>query len=135
MPKLSIWFIRTALIYLFLGLTIGALLLIQKGLGFFAEIWILLPIHIEWMFFGWIFQLIIGSAFWILPRFSQSPFRGNETLVYIAYFVLNLGILFVVFVSYFQFDPLFTVLGRILEATAVILFAIHAWPRIRAFSE
>lgn len=135
MPKLSIWFIRTALIHLFLGLIIGGLLLIQKSVGFFAEIWILLPIHIEWMFLGWIFQLIIGSAFWILPRFSQPPFRGNETLVYIAYFVLNLGILIVVFVHYFQFNLVFTILGRILEATAVILFAIHAWPRIRTFGK
>ena len=67
MPKLTIWFIRTALIYLLLGFTVGGVLLTQKGINLFPKIWILLPVHIEWMFIGWIFQLAMGVAFWILP--------------------------------------------------------------------
>lgn len=134
MPKLTIWFIRTALIYLLLGFTVGGVLLTQKGINLFPKIWILLPVHIEWMFIGWIFQLAMGVAFWILPRFSQRPLRGNETLVAISYVFINLGILTVFFHSLFQMTEWVSFAGKLLEAIAVALFAIHAWPRIRAFS-
>src|SRR4030067_3408826 len=129
MPKLSIWFIRTAVVYLLFGFTAGALLLIQKGTNVYPVIWRLLPVHIEWLFIGWIFQLAIGVAFWILPRFAQPPLRGNETIVAISYLLLNLGILFVFYDSLFQMTEWISFTGRTLEAMAVALFALHAWPR------
>lgn len=134
MPKLSIWFIRTAFVYLLFGFTAGALLLIQKGTNFYPKTWMLLPVHVEWMFIGWIFQLAMGVAFWILPRFAQPPLRGNETIAIMSYILLNLGIWFVLFDSLFQVTEWISFTGRILEAMAGTLFAIHAWPRIRAFS-
>lgn len=134
MPKLSIWFIRSSFVYLLSGFTAGGLLLIQKGINLYPKIWLLLPVHIEWMFMGWIFQLAMGVAFWILPRSAQPPIRGNETIVVIAYVLLNLGILIIFFESLTQMNEWMSFGGRILEAMAAILFAIHAWPRIRAFS-
>jgi hypothetical protein len=52
MPRLSIYFIRASLIYLPLGFTFGALLLAKKGLMLSPEIWVLLPIHIEFDLVG-----------------------------------------------------------------------------------
>lgn len=135
MPKLSISFIRTALIYLLLGFTAGGLLLIQKGINFESRIWILLPIHIEWMIMGWVFQLVMGVAFWILPRFSNPPVRGNVITAIFAYFILNFGIVIIFMVNLFRLNETLELIGRISEAIAVILFVIHAWPRVRAFSD
>ena len=69
MPRLSQWYIRSAFIYLFLGFTIGALLLANKGIPLHPALWGWLPIHIEFLLIGWLLQLILGMAFWILPRF------------------------------------------------------------------
>ena len=60
MPRLSIWFIRSALIYLALGFTFGALLLANKGFPIIPEIWRLLPAHIELLLVGWTLQLAMG---------------------------------------------------------------------------
>lgn len=134
MPRLSIYFIRTALIYLLAGFTAGGLLLIQKGTNVEPQLWLLLPLHIEWMLIGWIFQLAMGVAFWILPRFPQEPVRGNEAIVLVAYLLINLGILIILAESFFQLNGLMAFMGRLSEAAAIIFFAIHAWPRVRAFS-
>lgn len=134
MPRLSIYFIRTALIYLLLGFTAGGLLLVQKGTNVAPQLWLLLPLHIEWVFMGWIVQLAMGVAFWILPRFPLPPVRGNEAIVRLAYLLSNIGILLILFQSLFQSIEMISFVGRVSEAIAIILFAIHAWPRVRAFS-
>lgn len=69
MPRLSQWLIRTALIYLLLGFTLGALLLTHKGIPLHPALWSWLPTHIEFLLMGWIAQLTMGVAFWILPRY------------------------------------------------------------------
>ncbi len=135
MPKLSVWFIRTALFYLLLGFTAGGLLLIQKGINLSTKLWLLLPLHTEWVFIGWTFQLAMGVAFWILPRFPKAPIRGNETIAFLAYLLLNTGILMLLVDNLLQLNALLSFMGRISEGVAVIFFAIHAWPRIRAFGD
>src|SRR5574341_695886 len=92
MPLLRVFFIRTALIYLSLGFTIGGLMLFNKGLTIMPAVWNLLPAHIEFLLIGWIIQLILGVVFWILPRFSQGPPRGKEEIAWLSYLLINAGI-------------------------------------------
>ena len=133
MPRLSIWLIRAALFYLLLGFTFGALILIQKGTNLFPTVWQLLPLHIEFLLFGWTLQLIMGTAFWILPRFAQEPKRGNETFVGAAFGLLNLGLVLVVgsVVAPGAFG-LF-LLGRLAEFVGVGVFVLNIWPRVKSF--
>ena len=133
MPRLSIWLIRAALLYLLLGFTIGALILIQKGTNLFPEVWQLLPLHIETLLFGWTLQLIMGTAFWILPRFAQEPKRGNEKLVGGAFVLLNLGLGFVVGSVVFPDASWLFFLGRLAELAGVGAFVVNAWPRVKSF--
>lgn len=135
MPKLTIWFVRTALIYLLLGFTAGASLLIQKSFNPAPRIWLVLPLHIEWMLIGWVFQLAMGIAFWILPRFPKPPVRGNEAIAIFSYALLNTGILLILVDNISQLNGMLSFSGRIFEAVAVICFAIHALPRIKAFGD
>src|SRR5512135_3224548 len=95
MPRLSTWFVRAALIYLLLGFVLGGLILAQKGLPYYAPVWQLLPLHIEFLISGWMIQLAMGVAFWILPRFSSGDRRGNERLVGASFLLLNVGILLI----------------------------------------
>ena len=134
MPRLSCWFIRAALLYLAVGVTMGGLILFHKGIPFYPYIWRLLPAHIEFLLFGWIVQLAMGVGFWIFPRFRRS--RGHEKLAWLAFGLLNLGIWLagvgpVLGASTLAGVPLALLLGRLAEGGAAIAFAAHAWPRIK----
>jgi hypothetical protein len=129
MPRLSIYLIRTALLHLLLGFTLGALLLANKGILIHPLIWRLLPIHIEILLLGWTVQLALGVAFWILPRFQNA--RPRAALAWVAYLLLNLGVALVTLSVFFLSTPLLVFYGRLAEAGAVVAFALHAWPRIK----
>lgn len=135
MPRLSIWFIRSALVYLALGFTFGALLLFTKGVPVVPIFWILLPAHIEALLMGWTVQLIMGMAFWILPRFSAAPKRGNEKIAWGAYLLINAGVLLVILSAYLPGGQWFLLAGRIAQACSVALFALHAFPRVKGFGD
>src|SRR5512142_1055508 len=128
MPRLSVYFIRASLIYSLLGFTFSGLLLANKGVMITPAIWMLLPIHMEFDLIGWLVQLAMGVAFWILPRFSKRPPRGDERLSWSAFLLINIGILFVASETIFQEKSLMLT-GRALEALALILFAVGNWRR------
>jgi len=131
MPRLSVYFIRASLIYMLLGFTFGGLLLANKGFMISPSAWMLLPIHIEFDLVGWLVQLAMGVAFWILPRFSKGPPRGNERLSWFAFLMINAGILLVVSDSLFEAEWLILG-GRILETLALALFIVGNWRRVKA---
>lgn len=128
MPRLSVWFVRASLVYLLLGFTFGAMILAEKGISYYPPVWNLFPIHMEFLLMGWFAQLAMGVAFWILPRFSIGPPRGNENLIWLSFALINAGILFSALQFWF---PLATLVGRSTESIAGILFAIGVWRRVK----
>lgn len=133
MPKLSVWFIRAALICLCLGFTVGGLLLWNKGMSLHPMLWLLLPAHMEFLLVGWMVQLALGVAFWILPRWQSS--RGDTRPAWLALFLLNAGVLLVACAPFVNAFGWLQPTGRLLEAVAVASFAIHAWPRVKPWFE
>ena len=129
MPRLSTWFIRSALIYLLLGFTLGGLLLWNKGLPIHSGIWRLLPAHLEFLLLGWTVQLVMGVAYWILPRFGTA--RRKTMLVWLTYGLLNVGIWLVVMGGFVGAAAAVQLAGRLMETGAVVAFAIHAWFRVK----
>lgn len=142
MPPLSRWAIRAALLYLLTGFTIGGLLLVNKGFPAplsraLPGLWRLLPLHIELLLTGWLVQFIMGVAFWILPRSSEffgAPLRrGNLHLARAAFLVLNGGILLAMLSVAFPAGLPLLLAGRVIQVLAVVLFVLHAWPRVKPF--
>lgn len=129
MPRLSVWFIRAALLYLVAGFTFGALMLANKGLSFSPLLWRLLPIHVEIVLMGWIAQLALGVAYWILPRFRQA--RGNTQAAWGAFVLLNTGIWLIGLSLVINGPSWVPLLGRLAEVAATAAFALHAWPRVK----
>lgn len=129
MPRLSRWFIRSALLHLALGFTLGGLILFHKGVPLHPLVWRLLPAHIEFLLFGWTVQLIMGVGFWIFPRFRRS--RGNEWPAWLAFGLLNAGIWLAGLGPALAAPAFILFLGRSAEAGAVVAFAVHAWPRLK----
>jgi hypothetical protein len=132
MPVLSRLFIRVSLVYLMLGFTLGGLILINKGIPFAPFVWALLPAHIEFLVVGWLTQLALGVAFWILPRLASSAPRGNERWSWATFALVNLGIILIVAVPYAELDWL-KLLARVLQAAGAAAFVIGNWQRIYPF--
>src|SRR4029079_6713084 len=65
LPRLSVWCLRTALLYLGLGFTLGAVMLAAPGLHLPATTLRLRPLHIELLLGGGMVTLPFGGAAWI----------------------------------------------------------------------
>jgi hypothetical protein len=130
MPRLSVYFVRTSLVYLLLAVTFGGLLLANKGVLISPLIWALLPAHIEFAFVGWMVQLAMGVAFWILPRFPGSAPRGRESLSWLAWILLNTGVLVVALQVAFR-PAWLPLAGRVVEALGLVAFSVGNWRRVK----
>jgi hypothetical protein len=106
-------------------------MLVNKGMPFTSWVWRLLPVHIDILLFGFVIQLAMGIAYWILPRYRGGS-RGKETVVWSAIVLLNLGIWLISCVGLFNLPGQWLAVGRLLESAAAALFASQAWGRIRS---
>lgn len=128
MPRQTVWFVRASLLYLLAGFTIGALVLAQKGRPYDANVWLLLPVHIEFLLTGWLLQLVLGMAFWIFPRFGIGAPRGRERAIWFSFVLLNLGILLAASQLWL---PAALLAGRLLEAAGLLIYIAGSWGRVK----
>ncbi|MGH7658727.1 MAG: hypothetical protein ACREL6_10880 [Gemmatimonadales bacterium] len=131
MPRLSVWIVRTALVYLIAGFAFGALMLSYRAEpftpGFIAG---LRPLHIEFLTLGWTVNLGLGVGYWILPRPPGGAEAGSGAVMVLAFALLNVGVLSVGAGEALDATVL-PLLGRLAEASAAAAFAFHAWRRVR----
>jgi len=132
-PLLSVVTLRLALSCLAVGFSLGALLLAAPALALPPDIVRFRPLHVELLLIGWMVQLALGVAYWILPR-RQGGSRGNESLAWTALALLNLGVLSVGLGALVGAPRGVLLAGRSSELLAALLFAAHAWVRIRPYS-
>ena len=130
MPILSTIAVRAAMIHLLLGFASGAIMLTNKGFPLNPATWSLLPAHIDLLLFGWTTQLIMGVAYWILPRHPRGPKRGNYAVAVASFVLLNLGVVFAAISPWIPFSGITGLAGRSLELLGVATFAFNAWQRI-----
>jgi hypothetical protein len=137
MPRLTVWMVRAALLHLAAGFLVGGFLLWEKGVGGIPWAWQLRALHIHLLTLGWVLQLALGVAFWMLPRFTTQQngkmvqVRGREQWAWAAFILTNLATLSAVIgVVELRIAP---VLAMALMIAAALCFAIHAFPRIKAF--
>lgn len=128
MPKLSVWAIRAALIYFMAAALVGSVLLAGKAVMLPAALWVLRPFHVEALLFGFMVQLVIGVAFWMLPR---APVKVGERGIGWALVLLNAGVWLAAAGGMVPGGAGMLLAGRLCEVGAVALFAVHVWPRVR----
>ena len=133
MPPLSVWFIRSALCYLAIGLLAGALLLVNREVFLGAWVLYLRPIHVEFLLMGWTVQLALGVAYWILPRFRTGAERGRERYAWLSYGLLNVGVMTAALGHAGGLPVVLPLLGHTAQALGAAAFALHAWPRVKVF--
>lgn len=137
MPRLTRYFIKTALVYLALSLVLGALLAARTAFDLPDELAALSPVFFHLFMVGWVTQLICGMLFWMLPKYSKEKPRGHVQLVWAAYILINVGLILRV-----VGEPLVALradlgLGWLLALSAVLqllggwAFILNAWPRVK----
>ena len=132
MPALSVWMVRLSLLHLVAGSGLGALLLASREMPRLAEIggglWGFRNVHLETLLVGFMVQLALGVAFWILPRVGGERPRAWQAVA--GALLLNAGVLAAAGGGAWEAEA-WALAGRSAEATAALLFAVHAWPRVR----
>jgi hypothetical protein len=131
MPPAGRWSLRSALIYLTLGLPLGGVLLAWRSARSLAVP--LLPLHVEVVLVGWLTQLTFAVAYWILPRLERGASRGKEHAAWFSLVALNAGLLLAV-AGDLWIGQGGVAVGGALQFASALAFALHAWPRIKPFS-
>ncbi len=135
MPKPSIWMLRLALVYLLISVSVGGLLLIQKTVNLHPMLWSLLPIHFELAIWGWLVQFVMGTAYWMFPRFLKGPKRGNEKFAIISVVSFNAGLLFLMAGYFTEVHSSLRLSSRFLMLFGVTLFVAVMWNRVLSYRQ
>lgn len=131
MPKHSVLLVRCALLWFLAGVGLGvAMLLSRADLGW-SGVWQMRPAHGWIMLSGFMVQLALGVAHWILPRARHVSPPGAVRL-WTALVLLNLGVLALVFGPLSPFVPDRPPPGLLLHAAGIALLVHGLWPRIQS---
>jgi hypothetical protein len=129
-PKLSRWFIRTALGYLLVSLVAGVLQMTSPALR--PLLW---PTYLHLLVLGWLTQLIFGVAFWMFPRYSAKEPHRSEWLGWTSYWLFNAGLLLRAVgepsLALGVRTGWILVLAALLQLGAGWAFILNTWPRVK----
>lgn len=141
MPLEVRFFVKSSLVYLTLTFALGAAMLIAEASG---VVWpsVFAVEHAHLAFVGWLVNLVIGIALWLLPvnrsAFPRSQGRYPPRLVRTSFYLLNGGIILRVLTEpYYELVNQGSavrsvlVLAGVAQFAAIIIFAAIAWRRVR----
>ncbi|RIK36496.1 MAG: hypothetical protein DCC55_27115 [Chloroflexi bacterium] len=137
MPPLTRLFIKTALVWFVAALGFGLLLVLQYAVTMPTFIGAWGPVYFHLFMVGWVTQLIFGVAHWMFPKFSREQPRGYESLAWVVYWLLNIGLALRVVA-----EPLNVVqpgagwgyllpISALFQWAAGIVFVANTWPRVK----
>lgn len=130
-------FIKTGIFYLFVGMVLGAWMLVRREL---LGVWpnpFLVSAHAHAVLVGFVMFLILGVALWLFPRAAKDDTRYSPTLAAASYWVLSVatGGRFVAEAarawSTQPILPWIVVLGGLGQITGLGLYFWTMWGRIR----
>jgi len=137
MPTLTRYFIKSGLIFFGLAILTALLLALQEAFALFPASVKLMPVFWHFLVFGWVTQIIMGVSVWMFPRKTRKASRGDETLAWVAFILLNIGLVLRAVAEPWAGNPMDTWLNGTLAASAVLQWAagmsyiIVIWPRVR----
>lgn len=138
MPRITRTMIKTALVYVVVGMLLTALWLVHLAQPLHPLIRHLQPTALHLIVVGWLTQLIFGIAIWMFPPWSRERPRGPEALGWACYGLLNAGLVLRLFAEPFNGYQSMAVWSWLLVASAVLqviavwLFVVLVWSRVRA---
>jgi cbb3-type cytochrome oxidase subunit 1 len=84
-------FLKTAVIFLFVGLTLGGWMMVRRELfGVFPSPY-LVSAHTHAILVGFVMLMILGVALWLFPRPDKDDVRYQPRVAGLAYWLVTLG--------------------------------------------
>jgi hypothetical protein len=130
MPLLTRVFVKTAIVYFVLALVLGIVMTDGSGSGVF-------PVYIHLLVVGWLTQLIFGVIYWMFPKYSKRQPRGHESLAWVTYGTLNLGLVVRAIAEPLHAlqasdaSNVLLIVSAVLQGVSGLAFVANTWPRIR----
>ena len=84
-------YIKTAIAFLFIGLTIGGWMIVRRELFLRHPSAFEVSAHTHAIFVGFVMMMILGVALWLFPRPDKSDTRYRAGHVAAAYWVLTIA--------------------------------------------
>lgn len=131
MPIQSVWMIRLSLSYLLVAVLLGAVILVHKAVPVHPAVWGLLPVHYEMAIWGWLVQFVMGTAYWMFPRYLEDKGRGSPGKAWSVVVVMNMGLCLLL--ASVVAGGFLAIAGRVLLAAGTLLFAGLMWNRVVSY--
>jgi hypothetical protein len=125
--------IRLSLVYLCIAVLTGGLLLIHKAVSVHPAMWGLLPVHFEIAIWGWMIQFVMGTAYWMFPRFLKGRPRGISQIATLMVVLFNGGLFLLLLSILDVYSSILAPAGRGVMVISVALFAVLMWKRIVSY--
>ena len=135
-------YVKTAVAFLAVGLTIGTWLIARRELAGAAPDPYLVSAHTHALFVGFVMMMIMGVALWLFPRPEKTDVRYDPRLANTAYWLITVGTFVrvggeVLRSSVFGLNisalwlRVAIVAAGFLQAIALCVFFFTMWSRIR----
>lgn len=127
MSKITVWFIRFAIIYFLLAILLGLHMSVA------GPVYPWMPIHTHFNLLGWMSMMIYGVGYHILPRFSGKPLF-SDALATAQLWLANIGLVGMAagwWVRSTSGSSTVLVIFALIEALSIVFFAINMFKTIK----
>ncbi len=121
MPRISQLFIKTATIFLLIGVGLG----LQMGI---AQDHSAMPAHAHTLLLGWVTSGLFGGYYALQPAKAERRIAMAHYVVYVLGLVIMLPALYLKYTGYPQFEPLLAG-GSMIVGLGVLIFAYVIFSR------
>ena len=128
MSKITVWFIKSALVYFMLAVILGLHMAVS------GTTYPYMPIHAHFNLLGWMSMMIYGVGYHILPRFSGKPIY-SEKIAEWQFWLANVGLIGMALgwmVRSWQGDSSMLLIFAIVEAVSSVMFVVNMFKTIKA---
>lgn len=128
MSKITVWFIRCAIIYFLLAILLGLHMSVA------GPVYPWMPIHTHFNLLGWMSMMIYGVGYHILPRFSGKPLF-SDALATAQLWLANIGLVGMAagwWVRNEGGSNAVLIIFSLIEALSIVFFAVNMLKTIKA---
>ena len=131
-------YIKTAILFLGVGLALGGWMMVRRELEDAAPSAYMVSAHTHAIFVGFVMMMILGVALWMFPRPEKGDTRYSPRAAEASYWLVTIGTagriageLARPAVSTLPMRWGVLLFGLV-QAAGIALFFVNMWPRIRA---
>jgi cytochrome c oxidase cbb3-type subunit 1 len=128
MSRITVWFIKCAMIYFLLAVLLGILLSVM------GPVYPYMPIHVHFNLLGWMSMMVFGVGYHILPRFSGKPL-WSERLSLWHLWLANIGLIGMAagwLVRGYGGGAQVLLVFALVESVSIVFFALNMFKTIKA---